>query len=161
MNDLVSLINNQPRTTSNRISEHFGKRHGSVTRAIENLEIDSEFRKHNFVLSTYISLQGKELSCYEMTKDGFMLLAMGFTGKAAMKWKLKYIDAFNNMEKALRDIVPVMDQMNTLVGRMENDKQIASICGKSLSKWKKLKAGYEEKYKKVESELQITLPFSQ
>ena len=45
-----------------------------------------------------------------------------------MKWKLKYIDAFNNMEKALRDIVPVMDQMNTLVGRMENDKQIASMC---------------------------------
>ena len=160
MNELVSLINNQPRTTSNRISEHFGKRHGSVIRAIENLEIDSEFRKHNFVLSTYISLQGKELSCYEMTKDGFMLLAMGFTGKAAMKWKLKYIDAFNNMEKALRDIVPVMDQMNTLVGRMENDKQIASICGKSLSKWKKLKADYEEEYKKVESELQITLTFS-
>lgn len=159
MNEIVSLINNQPRTTSNRISKHFGKRHGSVIRAIENLEIDSEFREHNFVLSTYISLQGKELSCYEMTKDGFMLLAMGFTGKAAMKWKLKYIDAFNNMKKALRDIVPVMDQMNTLVGRMENDKQIASICGKSLSKWKKLKADYEEEYKKVESELQITLPF--
>lgn len=88
-------------TTSLKIAEKFGKRHDHVIRDIENLDCPDEFSLPNFGESDYINERGKKYPMYLITRDGFSLLAMGFTGKKAMEWKIKYIAAFNEMEKLL------------------------------------------------------------
>ncbi len=107
MLDLVTLSeNNQPVTTSVKIAEVFGKEHKTVIRAINNIIGDlrnlEDTGRRNFVLSSYINLQGKEQKQYIVTRDGFTLLAMGFTGKKALEFKLRYISEFNRMEALLR-----------------------------------------------------------
>ncbi len=94
----VAIINGQIKTTSLKIAEHFGKRHDSVLLKIKNLDCSEEFRLHNFMESSYINEQNKEQPCYEITKDGFVFLVMGFTGHQAAQWKEAYINAFNRLE---------------------------------------------------------------
>lgn len=104
MNDIIlSTQNGKPVASSRQIAESFGKEHKHVLRDIENL-IGGESKiglSSMFFKSEYISAQNKKLPEYLMNRDGFTLLAMGFTGKAALEWKLKYIAAFNEMEKKL------------------------------------------------------------
>lgn len=104
MNDIIlSTQNGKPVASSRQIAESFGKEHKHVLRDIENL-IGGESKiglSSMFFKSEYISAQNKKLPEYLMSRDGFTLLAMGFTGKAALEWKLKYIAAFNEMEKKL------------------------------------------------------------
>lgn len=95
--------NNQATTTSLKIAEVFEKNHKNILRDIKNLECPIEFGRLNFELSSYINSQNKEMPCYEVTRDGFTLLAMGFTGKKATEWKVKYINAFNKMEETLKN----------------------------------------------------------
>ena len=81
------------------VAEHFEKRHKNVIRAIEkNEKNDKSFTELNFEPSEYIDSTGRKLPSYYMTRDGFTLLVMGFTGYKAMDWKVKYIKAFNAME---------------------------------------------------------------
>lgn len=89
-------------TTSRQIAEHFGKRHTDVLRAIANLECSPEFSQRNFASADYLDEQGKPRKEYTITRDGFVFLAMGFTGKDAAQWKEAYIGAFNAMEAELR-----------------------------------------------------------
>lgn len=88
--------------TSLDVAETFGKRHSDVLRDIEKMECSSEFRERNFALSSYKSLQNKILPMYFITRDGFTILVMGYTGEKAMKFKEAYIKQFNAMEKALQ-----------------------------------------------------------
>lgn len=81
--------------SSLKVAERFGKRHDDVLKAIRNLGCSEEFGLRNFAESSYINEQKKTQPCYQITRDGFALLAMGFTGQEAMKWKEAYIDAFN------------------------------------------------------------------
>lgn len=107
MNNLVTLNkNNQPTTSSKVLADTFGKAHKDVIRAINNLEIPADFRERNFAPSRYHSKNknGQILPAYEITRDGFTLLAMGFTGSKALKFKLQYIQAFNAMEAKLKAI---------------------------------------------------------
>ena len=100
---ILSTQNGKPVASSRQIAESFGKEHKHVLRDIENL-IGGESKiglSSMFFKSEYISAQNKKLPEYLMNRDGFTLLAMGFTGKAALEWKLKYIAAFNEMEKKL------------------------------------------------------------
>ena len=81
----------------------FGKRHADVLRSAENLLKQApELAERNFALSEYVDVTGRKQPVYEMDRDGFSLLAMGFTGKEALHWKLQYIRAFNAMEAELR-----------------------------------------------------------
>ena len=91
-------------TTSRLIAEIFEKRHSDVIRAIENLECSQDFTERNFALSDYKDDSGKSNKEYIITKDGFVMLAMGFTGEKAFKFKEQYINAFNSMEKELKRI---------------------------------------------------------
>ncbi len=104
---LVTLNGTKPVTTSLRIAEVFGKKHCDVLRAIESLEIPEDFRKRNFASSGYQAQNGLgktvNYKMYLITRDGFTLLAMGFTGKRAMQFKLAYINAFNEMERRLQN----------------------------------------------------------
>lgn len=93
---------NQALTNSLLVAEKFGKEHRRVMQDIRELGCSEEFRLHNFVQSSYINSQNKEMPMIIMTKDGFTLLAMGYTGDMAMKFKEEYIAAFNTMEQTLK-----------------------------------------------------------
>lgn len=119
---LVHVSNNRLVTTSLLIAQNFGKKHKHVLESINNLECSQEFGETNFRLSSYISNQNKELPMYEITRDGFVFLCMGFTGAAAAQWKEKYIAAFNAMEQQLSQIQQAQpnptDVLNSLNANM-------------------------------------------
>ncbi len=98
----LEIIDGQITTTSQQIAAHFGKRHADVIRAIRRLEAPAEFIERNFALNEFTDSIGRKLTMYRITRDGFTLLAMGFTGKEAMQWKLAYLTAFNRMEAELQ-----------------------------------------------------------
>lgn len=100
MNELVIMHNKQAVTTSLRVAEVFGKDHKNVIQSIENLAAEKSAAKF-FAEATYNN-RGKQYPMYYMNRDGFTLLAMGFTGKKALQFKIKYIQAFNSMEATLK-----------------------------------------------------------
>lgn len=83
-----------------RVAEQFGKFHRDVIRDIDKLDCSVEFFRLNFVEKTYIDKRGLQEPMFNMTRDGFSLLVMGFTGGKAMLWKERYIQAFNMLEAA-------------------------------------------------------------
>ena len=99
-------------TTSLKIAEVFGKRHDDVMRAVELLQVPDSFKKRNFaeLEIPYKNGLGKTVmrKAYSITRDGFTLLVMGFTGKAAMQFKIAYLEEFNRMEAELRRLQPGM-----------------------------------------------------
>lgn len=103
----LEVIEGHITTTSNQIAAHFGKRHDTVLRAIRNLECSAEYRRRNFA-ETFNEVPGpngaiRKATAYRITRDGFVFLAMGFTGKEAAQWKEAYITAFNKMEAELQN----------------------------------------------------------
>lgn len=103
MNDLVIMKSKQALTTSLKVAEKFEKNHKDVMKSIRNLTAQNCAVKNMFVESTYVNSRGQEQPMYYMNRDGFTLLAMGFTGKEAVKFKLEYIEAFNKMENFIRE----------------------------------------------------------
>lgn len=100
--ELVKIENNQAVVSSRSIAEHFEKQHKDVLRSIKNLLAGDERKiAPMFYESTALDSYGRKQKIYLMNRDGFTLLAMGFTGKKALDWKVKYIEAFNKMEKQL------------------------------------------------------------
>lgn len=92
-----------PMASSLDVAKVFGKEHKNVLQSIENLfeDIPQDFNELNFQLVEYIDAKGEKRPMYNLTRDAFTLLAMGFTGKKAMQFKIAYIEAFNAMEKSL------------------------------------------------------------
>lgn len=88
-------------TNSLDVAKKFGKRHDAVLRDIRNLDCSDRFILHSFVERKYLDGRSKMQPMYEITKDGFTFLVMGFRGKKAAQWKEKYINAFNAMERVL------------------------------------------------------------
>lgn len=101
-NMLVYLENGKTLTTSLQVAEVFEKEHFHILRDIENLECSEEFTASNFGLSSYTDASGKSNPMYTMTRDGWIFLAMGFTGARAAAFKEAYIKAFNKMEHRLK-----------------------------------------------------------
>lgn len=122
MNNLVQISNNnQLTTTSLKIAEIFGRQHKHILENIQSLEIPDDFSQPNFRPRKYKDSRGKIQPCYEITRDGFTLLAMGFTGKKAMKFKIDFIKAFNAMETELINRKPSFAE--TLLGSRELKKE--------------------------------------
>ncbi len=88
-------------TTSLVVSEKFGKEHKNVLRDIREIGCSEAFSRLNFEPTSYTDSWNRKQEMYLMTRDGFTILAMGFTGEKAMQWKEKYIAAFNQMEARL------------------------------------------------------------
>lgn len=111
MENLVKMIDGKAVTTSRKVAEVFEKKHCDILRAIRELEMPEEFGQRNFASAEYETVNnlGKTVKYpqYLITRDGFTLLAMGFTGKKAMQFKIAYIEAFNAMEAALQEPVTV------------------------------------------------------
>lgn len=123
--DVVITRNNDGElvVTSRQVAEDFGKQHSHVLRTIKekisgNPILDSE---KYFIESFYID-RGKKYPEYLLTKDGFTFLVMGFTGPKADTWKIKYIEAFNKMEQAIKN--PFLQMQNLdLANQMMNIAQ--------------------------------------
>lgn len=98
----VTIENGRAVTTSVAVAEFFRKMHKDVLRKIETLECSEDFNERNFTPVTYTDAKGEKRPMYQITRDGFAFLAMGFTGKRAAKFKEAYINAFNQMEAELR-----------------------------------------------------------
>lgn len=104
MNDIVlSTQNGEPVASSREIAKRFGKEHRNVIQSIKNLSAENSAVTQMFFKSEYTAGTSKKYPMYLMNRDGFSLLAMGFTGKEAVQWKLKYIQAFNAMEQQLAE----------------------------------------------------------
>lgn len=139
MDSLVKIENNEVVVSSRQVAESFGKRHDNVLRDINTLRKDLLNFEEMFLESTIPDAYGREQKAYLMNRDGFTLLTMGFTGKVAFEWKLKYIKAFNEMEAQLRDGTPkiVTKVVPTMSPEELQYKQDALLVRKS-ELWMKL-----------------------
>jgi Rha family phage regulatory protein len=99
--DLVQIVNNQIVVSSRQVAEHFEKEHRNVLASIKEI-LAAENSATKFFQESAFENRGKSYPEYLMNRDGFSLLVMGFTGKEALTWKLKYIQAFNEMEQKLK-----------------------------------------------------------
>ena len=103
MNELVVMKDQQAVTSSLQVAETFNKNHRDVMKRIRNLTAQNIAVEKMFVQSTYLNKQGHSQPMYYMNRDGFTLLVVGFTGKKALNFKVKYIEAFNSMENQIRN----------------------------------------------------------
>lgn len=118
LSNAVAVSDGKVTTTSLKIAEVFGKRHDDVMRAVELLQVPDSFKKRNFaeLEIPYKNGLGKTVmrKAYSITRDGFTLLVMGFTGAAAMRFKIAYLEEFNRMEAELRRLqsgMPVQPEL--------------------------------------------------
>lgn len=112
MDNYGVFVDNHDTTRANSliVAKMFEKEHAKVLRSISKITesksgLSEEFRKINFVPSSYADSTGRKLPCYELTRDGFTLLAMGFTGVKALQFKEAYIKRFNQMESFIKTVV--------------------------------------------------------
>ncbi|HEE9562436.1 TPA: Rha family transcriptional regulator [Campylobacter coli] len=124
------------------LAKVFNKNHKDVLETTKN-QPQNDFTESNFILSTYKDKKGELRPCYNLTRDGFSLLVMGFTGEKAYKWKVEFIKAFNEMEKRLKNLE--QEKMQKLAFRQ-------SLGYKSQLKQQKEK--YENKIKALQYDLE-------
>ena len=140
MNEIIlSTQNGEPVASSRQIAENFGKEHRHVLRDVDTMKEDvPNFGQMFFQVETPDSY-GRPQRTYLMNRDGFSLLVMGFTGKAALEWKLKYIQAFNEMEKKLAQR-PQLSRAELMAQALiaahdeleHKDRQIAELTPKGI-----------------------------
>ena len=128
------VVDGHIKTTSRAIAEHFGKRHDNVLQSIDRLECSPEFRRLNFQESfCMVEVPNgafRQQRMFELTRDGFVFLVMGFTGPKAARWKEAYIAAFNAMEAQLAARTPAPEALlATMAGLME---QMIALQHKTL-----------------------------
>lgn len=140
MSNIVFIENNEVVTDSLNVAEVFGKQHKNVIQSIHNLHSELEEKDQlNFQPNSYKDSYGREQMKYNLTKDGFTLLVMGFNGKEALKFKMMYINEFNRMEQELknRDLNSYM--IDDPIARAERwikeqqEKQLLLVQNKELS----------------------------
>ena len=184
MNALINDINVNFSVTGERVfigslelAEVFGKNHKNVLRAIDKLP-DDEFKSANFIRHSYLDKTGRVLPCYNLTRDGFSLLVMGFTGERAYQWKIEFIKAFNTMEAELRRQVVIRytdkiadleasqilqtkrhaDQINGYKGQLaKHNAVIASLKNELAKRGKIYDAEVIERYEDREENLRAQL----
>ncbi|HHI9557786.1 TPA: Rha family transcriptional regulator [Campylobacter coli] len=124
------------------LAKVFNKNHRHILQTTKN-QPQNDFTESNFILSTYKDKKGELRPCYNLTRDGFSLLVMGFTGEKAYKWKVEFIKAFNEMEKRLKNL--------------EQEKMQKLAFHQSLgykSQLKQQKEHYENKIKALQYDLE-------
>ena len=160
--ELVIVENEVPKTTSLKVAEFFGKRHDNVLRAIERLECSEKFSALNFEVADYLDEQGKFRRMVNMTKDGFVFLVMGFTGKKSAQFKEAYINEFNRMADFLnKKNSSLMYQYNKVSLEFDMASKNASEAGRALSiLGKQVKPTMRERLEQLEKQMQMVLNFT-
>lgn len=162
LSGLVELHGLAPVTDSRRVAEHFGKRHDVVLRAFDLLGCDVEFSRRNFVVAAELDAQGKPRRIVRMTKDGFMLLAMGFTGAKALAMKVAYINAFNAMADRLQQLEAinarsVWDQLIRVEKLDATSRELASYGSQRMHARRRALPLIETELRRLQRELQHDL----
>lgn len=137
----IRLINGRPVTTSREIAEYFHKRHDHVTAKIESLECSEQFLTTNFS-GVKFEHRGNEYTEYQITRDGFAFLAMGFTGKKAARFKEDYITAFNKMEEQLHQQCSILNHPNLT---KTDANKLRRVVSKFLRRLSQSKSTFESK----------------
>lgn len=121
---IVTVQGDHPTTNTLIIAEHFGKSHKNILRDLRALMADcpEEFNGLNFAPVDYYDSKGEKRPMYEITRDGFMLLSMGFTGTNATRLKIAFIEEFNRMEAALHQPVPRPGQVEEVKARRAREE---------------------------------------
>lgn len=117
MNELVIMHDQQAVTTSLILAEAFEKEHSKVIRSIEQKINGAKngLVKNMFAEATYLDKKGEQRKMYYLNRDGFTFIAMGFTGRKADEFKLKYIDAFNRMEERIKQTYVIQKQDSYMI----------------------------------------------
>lgn len=156
--EFVILNGEQPTTDSRLVAKFFSKRHADVLRAFDNLECSAEFNQRNYELAEYTDEKGEKRRQIIMTKDGFIFLAMGFTGKNAAMVKERYIAAFNHMVEILRTRdLTIWQEYQALTIRDANSKDRASHGSRLLFQRKKELPSLKEEMERLEEAIQPRL----
>ena len=156
-NEMVTLQGDQVMTTSLKVAEYFGKRHKDVLKKIRNTINDCDnpqYTQRNFAPFDFIDKNGEVQPAFNLTRNGFMLLVMGFTGKAALQIKIKYMRMAEQLHKMQNSY---MKQRNDLMLEYMKEKDIASLSGRLLRKWQDKKPAYQSRIKELEEQGQIKL----
>ena len=146
MNELVFRgENGTPMTTSLLVAEAFGKKHCHVLRDIENLDCSDEFTESNFGCCMKIRELAngvkKQDRYYNITKDGFTFLAMGYTGKKAAEFKEKYIAAFNAMERTIQQGAALSQQFMEM--QMQMMSQMMNLCNTMMQRIERMESAHQ------------------
>ena len=164
--EFVFACEGEAMTDSLRMARRFSKRHSDVLRAYQRLECIDEFRQRNFALvmesMTYIDSDGNaatrqtsRVSLIRMTKDGFIFMAMGFTGKEAARVKESYIGAFNAMVNELANVKLMFHrQMMALESRDADSFQWASWGSQKMLQRKRDIPEFRNEYTRLMAEAQ-------
>ena len=168
MNEIKINNDNGTLTVSSlQVAEDFEKQHKHILNAISKLESEIQPAENSacyFLSSSYVDAKGENRKCYNLTRDGFSLLVMGFTGKKALEWKLKYIEAFNLMEQKIRErYSDISPQLQFLIDMERKQKQLekkqeeleSKIADISEIRDNTIKATFE--YGRISSELQKSI----
>jgi Rha family phage regulatory protein len=102
-----------------KVAEIFDKNHKNVIRDIRELDCSEEFRELNFEPTEYMSVQGHKKPCYNMTRDGFVFLVMGYRGKKAASFKEAYIKRFNEMEQFIKYLLEARTEFPLLTDNIQ------------------------------------------
>jgi len=160
--ELIQIHDGEATVTSKEIADNFGKTHQHVVEAIRDMDCSDEFRDTNFRASSYKSKQNKNLKCFDITRDGFSFLGMGFKGKKAAKWKELYINAFNRMESYIRNDMKdmsLMDSINQISGQLDDLANAGSAWGKTGQEIRRRKKEAAEELMLLMDKAQLKLGF--
>lgn len=145
---VVSVVNNTVTALSTDVAKLFSKLHKDVLRSIRSLiEQAPSLNERNFALVEVKDAKGENRPAYRMDRKGFVLLAMGFTGEVALKFKIAYIDTFDRMEEQLRAQKQIGDTIT-------NAQQVA-IQQAVARRAKKTPAHYQTIYRAIKVRYQI------
>lgn len=145
---VVSVVNNTVTALSTDVAKLFSKLHKDVLRSIRSLiEQAPSLNERNFALVEVKDAKGENRPAYRMDRKGFVLLAMGFTGEVALKFKIAYIDTFDRMEEQLRAQKQIGDTIT-------NAQQVA-IQQAVVRRAKKTAVYYQTIYSAIKARYQI------
>lgn len=161
---VVEQVDGKVWTTSYEVARYFGKQHFHVMRDIEKLiQKKPELRGSNFGLTFEIKQIGntkRRTPYYLIDKDGFTLLAMGFTGDKALDFKIAYIQAFNRMERTIQEGQLIgIHRFLQVAAKFEHGKNVASDAGRTLQAWKGAKGPLLETMHAIADESQLKIDF--
>ena len=160
-NEMVTLQGNQVMTTSLKVAKYFGRSHKNVLRSIRQLIEDCNnlnYTQLNFEPFDFIDKNGDTQPAFNLTRNGFILLVMGFTGKPALQIKIKYMQAFDWMaEQLIKMQNSHMKQYNDLMLEYMKEKDVASFSGRYLRNWRDRKPAYQSKIQRLREQSQIQL----
>lgn len=155
---LVSVDGDHLVTDSRTVAKVFGKQHREVLRAYDNLACSKEFGLRNFAPSEFLNSQNKRQRCVRMTKDGFTMLAMGFTGVRAIAFKEAYIKAFNEMAEFIANAEKnLWQRMQELIAKETRSQVKAQIGSRLMNGRRREIRPLREEREELETALQPSL----